>query len=130
VDKFPGDLTDEVARLRAEINELKALLKSRPALTQASQGWRMANMTIPAVGAGEIHVGANGDDFYAATSSGVKRILSPAAPIANQANFTSSDISSTPTAAQYNALRADAVATRQYAFDLTTRLRNAGHILI
>lgn len=112
MDKFPGDLTDEVARLRAEVNELKALLKSRPALTGASQGWRMANMTIPSVSAGEIHIGANDDDFYVSTSDGTKRISTIAAPGTRPDYPTSFDspatIGGTPTAQNYNDLRADA----------------------
>ncbi|MEU7861211.1 hypothetical protein [Nonomuraea sp. NPDC049141] len=127
-DVYQGSLVSELRDLRRRVEELEALLKARPALTAASQGWLLTNMSIPSVAAGTVHIGANGGDFFAQTTSGTKRMFLQAAAIANQANFISGDIAGTPTATQYNNLRADAVATRQYGFDLTTRLRTAGVI--
>ena len=111
MDKFSGDLADEVARLRAEVKELRELVRARPATTQASQGWRMNDMTIPTVGPGEIQIGSNNGELFVATESGVRTL--PASNVAPAptwpGSFTSDNIGGTPNAAQYNALRADCV---------------------
>ncbi|SET47906.1 hypothetical protein [Nonomuraea wenchangensis] len=113
MDKFPGDLADEVARLRAEVNELRALVRQRAPLTTASQGWRMADMAIPSVGPGEIQIGSNGGELFVATSSGTQRLNQLNVPVATPpypASFTSpATIGGTPTAQNYNDLRADVV---------------------
>jgi hypothetical protein len=127
-DVYPSDATARIRQLEKDVAELKALLQARPGQTQASKGWLLTDMSIPTVSAGTVHIGSNGGDFFAATTSGTKRMFLQAATITNQVPFTSGDIGGAPTAAQYNALRADAVATRAYGFDLTTRLRNAGII--
>lgn len=127
-DVYPGDLLAEIRDLRKRVEDLEALLKARTPITSASKGWLLTDMSIPTVSAGTVHIGSNGGDFFAATTSGTKRMFLQAATIANQANFISGDIAGTPTATQYNNLRADAVATRAYGFDLTTRLRTAGVI--
>lgn len=128
-DLYPQDAAARIKQLERDVAELKALLQARPPLTQASQGWRMSNMAVPSVASGTCHIGCNGGEFFSVNSSGVvKRMFAQAAKIDNQDSFTSGDIAGTPTASQYNALRADAVATRQYGFDLTTRLRTAGFI--
>jgi hypothetical protein len=111
VDKFSGDLADEVARLRAEVKELRELVRSRPATTSASLGWRMANMSIPSVGPGEIQIGSNDGELFVQTESGTKRLppLPGAAPT-YPGSFTSpATIGGTPTAQNYNELRADVV---------------------
>ena len=111
MDKFSGDLADEVARLRAEVKELRELVRARPATTQASQGWRMADMSIPTVGPGEIQIGSNNGELFVATESGVRTL--PASNVAPAptwpGSFTSDNIGANPNAAQYNALRADCV---------------------
>lgn len=111
MDKFSGDLADEVARLRAEVKELRELVRARPATTQASQGWRMNDMSIPTVGPGEIQIGSNNGELFVATESGVRTL--PASNVAPAptwpGSFTSDNIGGTPNAAQYNALRADCV---------------------
>jgi hypothetical protein len=111
VDKFSGDLADEVARLRAEVKELREMVRARPATTSASLGWRMADMGIPTVGPGEIQIGSNGGDLFVATESGTKRLPNlPGAAPDYPGSFTSpATIGSDPTAANYNALRADIV---------------------
>jgi hypothetical protein len=111
VDKFSGDLADEVARLRAEVKELRELVRSRPATTSASLGWRMANMAIPTVGPGEIQIGSNNGELFVATENGVRTL--PASNVAPAptwpGSFTSENIGANPNAAQYNALRTDCV---------------------
>ena len=129
MDKFSGDLADEVAILRAEVAELKAIIRTRPALTTASQGWRLTDMTIPSVTSGEVRIGSSSSDFFVATTAGVKRAFLQAAAITNQANM----LAGTPAPTDYDPswatnLRADVAATRQYAFDLTSRLRTAGMV--
>ncbi|MFG1963076.1 hypothetical protein [Nonomuraea sp. NPDC049028] len=128
-DVYPADLGTRIRTLEREVAELKALLQARQPMTAASKGWLLTDMSIPSVESGTCHLGCNDGDVFSVNASGqVKRMFLQAAVIANQADFTSGDIAGTPTPAQYNALRADAVATRQYAFDLTTILRSAGHI--
>lgn len=111
MDKFSGDLADEVARLRAEVKELRELVRARPATTSASLGWRMSDMAIPSVGPGEIQIGANNGELFVATENGVRTL--PASNVAPAptwpGSFTSENIGANPNAAQYNALRADAV---------------------
>lgn len=113
MDKFSGNLADEVAQLRAELNELKALVRQRPALTTASQGWKMTDMTIPSVGPGEIQIGSNGGDLFVATDSGTKRIPdlnTPGAAPTYPASFSSpATVSGTVQDTHYNLLRADVV---------------------
>lgn len=88
-DKFPGDLTGEIAALRAEVDELKALIKNRPALTHASTGWRMTDMAIPSVPDGEIHIGSNAGELYVATASEVRRItITPAADVGGMSGLS------------------------------------------
>lgn len=130
-DLYTANLVTKVDELLRRVEQLEALLRVRPPLTAASQGWLLSNMSIPSVDSGTCHLGCNGGDVFSVNASGqVKRMYLQAAVIANQGNFTSSDIGGTPTAAQYNALRADAVATRAYGFSLTTILRNAGYIAV
>jgi hypothetical protein len=131
VDKFPGDLTDEVARLRAEVAELKALLKTRPALTTASQGWRMTDMTIPSVGAGEIHIGSNDGEFYVRTADETKRLNQLNVPVTTPtypASFSSpATVSGTVLPEHYNLLRADVVAqTFNILREVINRLATVG----
>lgn len=113
MDKFSGNIADEVSRLRAEINELKALVRQRSALTTASEGWRMKDMSIPNVGPGEIQIGSNGGELFVATDSGVKRIPDLALPGAAPtypASFSSpATVSGTVQDTHYNLLRSDIV---------------------
>lgn len=113
MDKFSGNLADEVAKLRAEVNELRALLRQRQPLTTASQGWRMTDMSIPSVGPGEVQIGSSGGDLFVATSSGVKRIPDldvPGAAPTFPASFSSpATVSGTVQDTHYNLLRADIV---------------------
>ena len=114
MDKFSGNLADEVAALRAEVAELKAIIRARPALTTASQGWRMTDMDIPSVAAGEIQIGSNDGDLFVATADGTKRIPTlniPGAAPDYPGSFTSpATVSGTVLDVHYNALRADVVA--------------------
>lgn len=90
-DVYPGDLTTRIRQLEKDVEELKALLGSREPLTVASQGWMLANMTIPAVGAGQVHIGANNNDFYARSINGIKRLMDTAghvAPVTGAAGAT------------------------------------------
>ncbi|MER7361953.1 hypothetical protein [Nonomuraea wenchangensis] len=109
---YPGDPWERIRQLERDVEELKALLSARQPLTAASQGWRMADMGIPSVSAGQVQIGSNGGDFYVATASGVKRIPDLSLPGVTPdypTSFTSpATIGSAPTAANYNALRADA----------------------
>ncbi len=52
-------------------------------------------------------------------------VIPQGAAVANPANFTSGTIGGTPTAAQYNALRADAVEIRAQVIALLTSLRTS-----
>jgi hypothetical protein len=110
-DLFPGNFVETVEDLRRRVEELEALLNARKPLTSASQGWRMANMSIPTVGPGEIQIGSSGGEFFVATENGVRTL--PASNVAAAptwpGSFTSENVGSAPNAAQYNALRADAV---------------------
>lgn len=130
-DVYPADAAARIRQLERDVADLKALLQARPALTQASQGWRMSDMSVPSVSSGTCHVGCNGGEFFSVNSAGtVKRMFSQAAAITNQVDFLSGQIGGAPTQTQYNNLQTDAVRTRAYAFDLTTILRNAGIIAV
>ncbi|MEU6710017.1 hypothetical protein ABZ897_00945 [Nonomuraea sp. NPDC046802] len=95
-DRFPDDLFEQIRQLTARVDQLEAQLQQRPGVTKASQGWRMADMTIPSVGSGEIHIGSNGGDFFVSTTSGTKSIPGVANnvnipdinPIAAPSNYT------------------------------------------
>ena len=110
-DLFPGNVVETVEDLRRRVEELEALLNARKPLTSASQGWRMADMSIPTVGPGEIQIGSNNGELFVATENGVRTL--PASNVAPAptwpGSFTSDNIGGTPNAAQYNALRADCV---------------------
>ncbi|MGI5274902.1 hypothetical protein ACQEUU_37615 [Nonomuraea sp. CA-218870] len=113
MDKFSGNIADDVAKLRAEVNELRALVRQRQPLTTASQGWKMTDMAIPSVGPGEIQIGSNGGELFVATESGTQRLNQLNVPVATPpypASFNSpATIGSNPTAQNYNDLRADVV---------------------
>jgi hypothetical protein len=110
-DVYPGDAAARIRQLERDVEELKALIRARPATTAASLGWRMANMSIPTVGPGEIQIGSSGGEFFVATENGVRTL--PASNVAPAptwpGSFTSDNIGANPNAAQYNALRADCV---------------------
>jgi len=110
-DLFPGNFVETVEDLRRRVEELEALLNARKPLTSASQGWRMADMSIPTVGPGEIQIGSNNGELFVATESGVRTL--PASNVAPAPtwpeSFSSTTIGANPNAAQYNALRADCV---------------------
>lgn len=128
-DVYPADLSTRIRTLEREVAELKALLQARQPMTAASKGWLLTDMSIPSVEAGTCHIGCNNNDFFAQTTAGTKRMFLQAASIANQANMlagASAPGSYSPS--YFTDLREDVRATRQYAFDLTSILRTAGHI--
>ena len=128
-DVYPSDAAARIRQLEKDVAELKALLQARPGQTQASKGWLLTDMSIPTVSSGTCHIGCNNSDFFAQTTAGTKRMFLQAATIANQANMlagASAPGSYSPS--YFTDLREDVRATRQYAFDLTTILRTAGHI--
>jgi len=126
---FPDNLPDRIRQLERDVDELKALLRQRQPLTTASQGWVLSEMSIPSVESDTVRIGCNNADFFARTSSGVtKRMFAQAAAIANQDNFISDNVGGTPNATQYNNLRADAVATRAYVFEVVSRFRASGQM--
>ena len=129
-DKFPGDLSGEIAALRAEVDELKALIKNRPALTKASTGWRMTDMASPSVPDGEIHIGANGGDLYVATASDVKRITSitkAASPTFPPSFDSPATVGGTTTpSSAYNLLRADCATLQACLRNTNQRGAEAG----
>jgi hypothetical protein len=110
--RYADDLFEQIRQLTARVALLEAQLKQRPALTQASQGWRMTEMSIPSVGDGEIHIGANDGELFVTTPSGTKRLNQVNVPVARPQYPSSFDspatIGGTPTAENYNDLRADA----------------------
>jgi hypothetical protein len=127
-DKFPGDLSGEIAALRAEVDELKALIKNRPALTKASTGWRMTDMDIPSVPAGEVHIGSNDGDLYVATSSEVKRItpITPAADVGGMSGLsTPNSWPSTYNPATGGLVQDDLDMIRTWVLQMRTNLRAA-----
>lgn len=113
MDKFSGNLADEVAALRAEVAELRAIVRSRPALTTASSGWRLKDQDIPDVSGDEVHIGSNDGELFVATSSGVQRLNQLNAPVSRPtypASFSSpATVSGTVLPEHYNLLRADVV---------------------
>src|SRR4051812_12279602 len=64
MDKYPGDVLAEIRKLRAEVDELRALLRQRDGLTSASAGWKIGNRTTPSAPASGGHLFANGGDPY------------------------------------------------------------------
>ncbi|MCK2214301.1 hypothetical protein MF672_010930 [Actinomadura sp. ATCC 31491] len=85
-DVYASNLASRVEQLEREVDQLKALLGTRPALTAASQGWLLTNQAVPDVDVGQVHIGANSGEFFAVGSSGVVRRLYPQA--ATVAAFT------------------------------------------
>lgn len=88
-DVYPGDLANRIRQLEKDIEDLKA--QGRPAATEASQGWRLKSMSVPAVPSGEAHIGADASGFFAADVNGVKRMMYKAShvtPIAAAAGDT------------------------------------------
>lgn len=81
-DVYPGDLTARIRQLEKDVEELKALQGSREPLTAASQGWRLSDMAIPTVSAGQVHIGSNSGDLFAQTTSGTKRMFYKASTVA------------------------------------------------
>jgi hypothetical protein len=70
---YATDLPTRIRNLEREVADLRA--QARPALTQASQGWRMTPMTVPAVPTGSVHIGADTSGFFAVDDNGVKRMM-------------------------------------------------------
>jgi hypothetical protein len=110
-DVYPGDAAARIRQLEKDVEELKALLRQRPATTSASLGWRMANMSIPSVGPGEIQIGSNDGELYVQTESGTKRLPSlPGAAPDYPGSFSSpATVSGTVQDTHYNLLRSDVV---------------------
>ncbi|WP_326642846.1 hypothetical protein OG884_05705 [Streptosporangium sp. NBC_01755] len=91
MDKFPGDLSAEIRQLRAEVDELRALLRQQSPLTSASAGWKIGNMASPPTPTGGGHLFASGGDPYWKDSGGVvHELITPPFPqgvaVANPAN--------------------------------------------
>lgn len=111
--RYADDLFEQIRQLTARVALLEAQLKQRPALTAASQGWRMTEMAIPTVDDGEIHIGANDGELFVTTSSGTKRLNQvnvPGVRPTYPASFSSpATVSGTVQDTHYNALRADVV---------------------
>lgn len=132
MDRYPDDLFEQVRQLTARVAQLEAQLQQRAPLTSASQGWRLSDMSIPSVAAGEIHIGSAGGEFFSVNSAGtVKRMFVQAAAVATQAALET-DVSAP---ASYSAtwgqrVRNDLVATRATVFELQTSLRNSGRLAI
>ncbi|WP_326646697.1 hypothetical protein OG884_18895 [Streptosporangium sp. NBC_01755] len=129
MDKFPGDLSAEIRQLRAEVDELRALLRQQSPLTSASAGWKIGNMASPPTPAGGGHLFASGGDPYWKDSGGVvHELITPPFPqgiaVANPPNFTSGSASGSD-AVVINALRADAAGTKVALDLLLSSLRAA-----
>jgi len=111
---YPDNLPDRIRQLERDVEELKTLLRQRPPLTAASQGWRMSDMAIPSVGPGEVQIGSNGGELFVATESGTKRLNQldvPGATPAYPSSFSSpATVTGTVQDTHYNLLRADVVA--------------------
>ncbi|KAB8186851.1 hypothetical protein FH608_046010 [Nonomuraea phyllanthi] len=74
-DRFPDDLFEQIRQLAARVDHLEAQLRQRPGVTKASQGWLLADMSVPTVPSGHVQIGCASGDFYVATSDGeVKRM--------------------------------------------------------
>ncbi|MEV4574913.1 hypothetical protein AB0K16_16825 [Nonomuraea jabiensis] len=83
MDRYPDDVFAEIRDLYKRVEQLEAQLGQRAPLTTASQGWLLADMTIPSVPAEHVQIGSNGEDLFVARPSGsVKGFLlrAPASP--------------------------------------------------
>lgn len=126
-DRYPDNLFEEIRRLTARIDALEAQLRQRPGVTQASQGWLLSDMAIPSVSAGQCQIGCNSSEFYAATSSGVKRLFLQAAATSTQVPLeTDASAPGSYSTAWGQRVRNDLVNTRATAFAIQDVLRTAG----
>lgn len=132
--KFPGDDADDFAGLRKAVDELQALLRARAPLTEASKGWVLRAMPAPDTGdldPDDVWIHARSGRLWVSSQSGdIPLVEVPqAAPVGIAADMTSGTIGGTPNAAQYNALRADALEVRAQLNALINSLRAAGILL-
>lgn len=127
-DKYPGDVLAELRSLRAEVNELKALLRQRDGLTTASAGWVISNRAAPPTPTGAGHLFASGGvPFWTDSSGNIHELITPqASAVPNQDPLvTDSTAPGTYNSTWGQRVRTDLVATRATVFDIQTALRNA-----
>lgn len=126
-DVYPGDFVTEFTAMKKRIEELEAIVRSRPALTHASTGWRMTDMAIPSVPDGEIHIGSNAGELYVATASEVRRItITPAADVGGMSGLsTPNSWPSTYTPATGGLVQDDLDMIRTWVLQMRTNLRAA-----
>lgn len=128
-DKYPGDVLAEIRQLRARVETLEAQLRQRDGLTTASAGWKIGDMAAPPTPVGGGYLFSSGGDPLWKDSGGVTHdLITPPFPqassIANQASMLAgASAPSTYSDTYLTNLREDVRATRQFAFDLTTKLR-------
>lgn len=132
MDKYPGDLLAEFRRLRRDVDELKALLRTRTPLTTASAGWFLPNRSTPAAPSGGAHIYASGGELVVSTGNGQTFTVEPP-PQGASVDFppvlTSPSAPGSVTVEVYQLLRDDCQSgLRATLIALITSLRNAGII--
>lgn len=84
---FPPDVLQEIRDLQQAVRQLQAAVGRQTPLASASAGWLLPNMAIPANPDSGVHIGGNGNDFFALTPSGeVKRIPGTGGAVADATN--------------------------------------------
>jgi hypothetical protein len=71
IDRYPDDLFAQIRHLTARVEQLEAQLGQRPAITSASAGWILRNMTAPATPpSGDVHIYAVSGQMWARSTLG------------------------------------------------------------
>ncbi|MFI7113944.1 hypothetical protein ACIBK9_47040 [Nonomuraea sp. NPDC050227] len=101
-DVFPNDLMGEIRQLQRDVEELKALMRSQPGKTVASQGWAMHSMTAPDTsglpsGAGHVYFRGGLLRYRAAGNVGEVTLPAPVV-LADMGDIATADAGSTYTA--------------------------------
>lgn len=129
----PEDLADRIRALEQGLRDVRSSLTNQGGVTIASQGWLLRSMAFPTTPpAGDVYILANAGRLWARSTLGDVPLepIPQAAPIINQASMLAGASAPASYSDTYvSNLREDVRATRQYGFDLTTILRNAGFII-
>ena len=121
-DKYPSDPMQDLRDLQTRVDDTQAV--GRPALTEASQGWILRDMTPPATPpAGDVHIYAASGRMWVRSTLGTVAVEDKTgASVADVATANADATYGTPERDLINELKTQVNA-------LLTSLRDAGIIL-
>ncbi|GAA2860203.1 hypothetical protein [Nonomuraea rubra] len=130
----PEDVMDRIRALEQAVRELRSSVTNQGGFTEASQGWKIPNQTLPSTPDSGGHLTANGDEPMWSGADGSVYSLKPSPPftpgaaVASPPVFTSPSSPPEVTVSVYQDLRNDAQLARGVLVTLLQSLRAANII--